>query len=76
VTFKKGLSNSLNSRQKPLSSDFDSANVIPEYYDTDIENFWSNPNNFLDQNGKELNVTEKAQLTFELKQKFLVKIFC
>jgi hypothetical protein len=31
--------------------------------------------NFLDQNGNELNSTQVAQLTYELKQKFLVIIY-
>ena len=41
--FVKGLSNSLNERQDALKSDFVNANKLPDYYDTDIENFWTNP---------------------------------
>jgi hypothetical protein len=41
--FVKGLSNSLNERLDALKSDFVNANKQPDYYDTDIENFWTNP---------------------------------
>ena len=39
---EQGLSGFLNERQSVLDRDFVSANSNPNYYDTDIENFWTN----------------------------------
>jgi hypothetical protein len=41
-----GLSNFLNGRQPYLKSDYKKAVSLPDYYDTDIENFWTNPSKF------------------------------
>ena len=41
-----GLSNYLNGRESFLSSDYRQATQLPEYYDTDLENYWTNPTNF------------------------------
>ena len=37
------VESTLNERQDALKSDFINANKLPDYYDTDIENFWTNP---------------------------------
>jgi hypothetical protein len=41
-----GLSTPLNDRQGYLDSDLKQLSAPPVYYDTDLENYWSNPNNF------------------------------
>ena len=41
-----GLSYFLNARDGTLRADFSSATTLPEYYDTDVENFWTDPDNF------------------------------
>lgn len=41
-----GLSTALNDRQSYLESDLKQISAPPVYYDTDLENYWSNPNNF------------------------------
>lgn len=40
---KKGLSNYLNGRGPSLSLDYTRAIQLPDYYDTDLGNFWTNP---------------------------------
>ncbi len=40
---KKGLSNSLNGRQPSLTTDIKNAIKPPAIYDTDIENYDTNP---------------------------------
>ena len=41
-----GLSIYLNKRDTYINSDYNSAVDLPMYYDTDVENFWTNPNSF------------------------------
>ena len=46
ITIFKGLSSYLNGKQNSsLSLDYIRAVTPPEYYDTDLENYWSNPSN-------------------------------
>ena len=41
INSKKGLSSYLNLRDTYLFSDFTEATAKPTYYDTDLENFWT-----------------------------------
>lgn len=43
IFIKKGLSNYLNGRGPSLSLDYTRAIQLPDYYDTDLGNFWTNP---------------------------------
>ncbi|CAM4771183.1 unnamed protein product [Rotaria magnacalcarata] len=51
-----------------LNSDFDSANTLPAYYDTDIESPWSNPNLFADGNDFSLETIEKNRNLYYQQQ--------
>ena len=44
-----GLSNNLNGRQPYLKSDYKKAVSLPDYYDSDIENFWTNPSKIFNE---------------------------
>ena len=41
------MSNYLNSYDKPLDLDFQRAIRLPDYYDTDLENFFTNPSKLI-----------------------------
>lgn len=41
----KGLSNFLNNRMNTLNLDYERSVAPPEYYDTDLEDYWTNPSN-------------------------------
>lgn len=41
----QGLSTMINERQPSLYLDYERAITLPSEYDTDLENFWSNPSN-------------------------------
>ncbi|RNA43376.1 polycystin-1-like isoform X1, partial [Brachionus plicatilis] len=51
----QGLSTMINERQPSLHLDYIRANIPPSDYDTDLENFWSNPNNFMNDDQTEIS---------------------
>ena len=57
----------------PLEVDFIEAITLPEYYDTDLQNFWTNPNNFND-NGEDTTQDKMDNKRNKLMQKYHVKI--
>jgi hypothetical protein len=59
-----GLSIAFNRRESVLNADASDAIALPIYsYDTDIENFWTNPNNFISdtQTGIDHNMNTQRQ---------------
>ena len=63
-----GLSISLNRRESVLNEDARDAVTLPVYnYDTDLENFWTNPNNFISDTQAGVNQNQNTQ-----RQKFAV----
>ena len=56
----------------PLEVDFIDAISLPEYYDTDLQNFWTNPNNFND-NGEDTTQAKMENKRNLLMQKYQVK---
>ena len=44
------MSNSLNGNQPPLVADYANAVKLPAYYDTDLENYDTNPSRYLNLN--------------------------
>jgi len=47
IILNQGLCTPLNSRFPELLVDVERANQLPDYYDTDIENYWTNPSIYL-----------------------------
>ena len=41
-----GVNDALAGRAHVLQSDVDKANALPKEFDADLENYWTNPNNF------------------------------
>ncbi len=47
-----GVNDALAGRAQVLQSDIEKANALPKEFDADIENYWTNPNNFKGPNGE------------------------
>ena len=47
-----GVNDALAGRATVLESDIETANALPAEFDADIENYWTNPNNFKGPNGE------------------------
>jgi hypothetical protein len=65
MTIFKGLSTNLNGYDKPLDLDFQRAIKLPDYYDTDLENFYTNPSRFFDFS----SLVNRLKLYFYFKKK-------
>lgn len=50
-----GVNDALAGRATVLESDIETANALPKEFDADIENYWTNPNNFKGPNGELLS---------------------
>ena len=55
-----------------MSSDYQSAIELPAEYDTDLENYYTNPNNFMDSPGQTPTQAEHDQNMNTVKQKFKI----
>ncbi len=47
-----GVNDALAGRAQVLEADIEKANALPKEFDADIENYWTNPNNFKGPNGE------------------------
>ncbi|RNA25490.1 polycystin-1-like isoform X2, partial [Brachionus plicatilis] len=65
-----GLSTILNERGTTLNKDFERAVTLPDYYDTDLENFWTQPKNFMGDDGTETSKEEMDRNMNIQRQKF------
>lgn len=64
-----GVNDALAGRAQVLESDIEKANALPAEFDADLENYWTNPNNFLGPNGEYLEGKALADEVNLQKQK-------
>ena len=72
--YSKAVGFYVDTTDPPLEVDFIDAITLPEYYDTDLQNFWTNPNNFND-NGEDTTQEKMDNKRNKLMSKYQVRMF-
>ena len=63
MLIKKGVNSALNGKSTILSSDIKTANELPKVFDSDIDNYWTNPSEI-----NKISVTSnKLFILFQIK---------